>query len=131
VGSRAQPVRGFSSFTNGIRALADWRQPCEIDTVALESTGVLGVPVFQMLADRGFPVCLVHARHEQNVADQTHGPRGVSMTTLFALGGAVVRASFRPEQAVCAVRTLLRHRKRWGEMPGRCPARTSNPCTKP
>ena len=40
------------------------------------------------------------------------------MTTLFALGGAVVRASFRPEQAVCAVRTLLRHRKQWGEMPG-------------
>jgi len=66
----AQPVGCFSSFTKGSRALADRRQPCGIDTVALESTGVLWVPVFQMLADRGFPVCLVHARHEQNVAGQ-------------------------------------------------------------
>ena len=51
-----QPVRRFSTFTSDLYALADWLQQCGITTVAMESTGVYWIPVFQILEGRGFPV---------------------------------------------------------------------------
>ena len=65
-----EPVRCFSSFTEGLQALTDWLKECGMETVALESTGVLWIPIFQLLADEGFQVCLVNARHYQNVPDK-------------------------------------------------------------
>jgi transposase len=62
-----QPVRGFSTFTNDLVALADWLKQCGVTSVAMESTGVFWIPLFQLLEDRGFRVCLVNARHVKNV----------------------------------------------------------------
>ncbi len=67
VGRDPQPVRPFSTFTEDQHAAADWLKACNIETVAMESTGVYWIPFFQILEARGFQVFLVDARHVQNV----------------------------------------------------------------
>ncbi len=54
-------VRCFPTFTADLNAAADWLQSCQIDTVAMESTGVYWIPFFQLLEARGFKVFLVNA----------------------------------------------------------------------
>ncbi len=58
-----QPVREFTSFTHELIALADWLETCGIDTVAMESTGVYWIPLYEILEARGIEVLLVNARH--------------------------------------------------------------------
>jgi transposase len=53
-----QPIRCFAAFTADLHRLADWLRECNIDTVAMESTGVYWIPLFQILESRGFRVCL-------------------------------------------------------------------------
>jgi transposase len=62
-----QPVRHFSTYTEDLHAAADWLKSCQIETVAMESTGVYWIPLFQILEARGFQVSLVNARYVKNV----------------------------------------------------------------
>ena len=63
-----QPVQVFPTFTVDLHRLADWLQACRIETVAMESTGVYWIPVYDILEARGFQVYLVNARHVKNVS---------------------------------------------------------------
>ena len=63
----AEPVREFGPFTNDLYRVAEWLQACGIETVALESTGVYWIPLFQVLEERGFAVTLVDARQLKRV----------------------------------------------------------------
>ena len=63
-----QPVRSFPTFTRDLNALADWLQQCGIRSVAMESTSVYWIPVYQILESRGLEVCLVNAQHVKNEA---------------------------------------------------------------
>src|SRR5499427_9619948 len=57
-------VRSFPTFTQDLHELADWLQRCRVDTVAMESTGVYGIPLFQLLERRGIEVHLAqHVHH--------------------------------------------------------------------
>jgi transposase len=110
-----EPVHAFATFTQDLHALADWLQACGVETVAMESTGVFWIPLFQILEERGFEVCLVNARHVKNVpgrksdvADCAKASEPQPLQYLHACG--LLRASFRPPQQVCALRSLLRHR---------------------
>ena len=60
-------VRRFATFTSDLETLADWLQACGVDTVAMESTGVYWIPIYEILEARGFEVYLVNARHIKNV----------------------------------------------------------------
>ncbi len=60
-------VRKFSSFTDDLHKMADWLKKCGIKTIAMESTGVYWIPVFQILEQRGFEVYLVNAKYVKNV----------------------------------------------------------------
>jgi len=51
-----ESTRRFSSFTVDLHALADWLGRCRIRSVAMESTGVYWIPLFQILEERGFKV---------------------------------------------------------------------------
>ena len=106
----AENVRSFPTFTQDLYALADWLKQCGIKTVAMESTGVYWIPLFQILEDRGFEVCLVNARHVKNVPGRRTDVSDCQwLQFLHSVG--LLRASYRPEQEVCAVRSLLRHRE--------------------
>jgi len=61
-------VRSFPTFTADLQNLADWLKACRIETVAMESTGVYWIPLYEILEERGFQVCLVNARHLKNVS---------------------------------------------------------------
>ncbi|HEY5769709.1 MAG TPA: transposase, partial [Terrimicrobium sp.] len=56
-------VRSFGVFTSDLKALCDWLKGCQVETVAMESTGVYWIPLFQMLEKNGFEVRLVNASH--------------------------------------------------------------------
>jgi hypothetical protein len=106
----AENVRSFPTFTQDLYALADWLEECRVKTVAMESTGVYWIPLFQILEDRGFEVCLVNARHVKNVPGRRTDVSDCQwLQFLHSVG--LLRASYRPEQEVCAVRALLRHRE--------------------
>ena len=105
-----QPVRCFSTFTEDLHAAADWLKACHIETVAMESTGVYWIPLFQILEARGFQVFLVNAHHVKNVPGRKSDVSDCQwLQYLHSVG--LLRASFRPEQAVCTVRSILRHRE--------------------
>jgi len=106
----AQPVRRFATFTEDLVAAADWLQRCGIETAAMESTGVYWIPLFQMLEARGIKVCLVNARYVKNVPGRKSDVSDCQwLQYLHAVG--LLRASFRPEQQICAVRSLMRYRE--------------------
>ena len=62
-----QPVRRFECFTADLYRLADWFQSCGVQTVALQSTGVYWIPLYDILEERGLEVYLVNARHTKNL----------------------------------------------------------------
>jgi transposase len=104
-----QSVRSYATFTEDLHRLADWLQKCGIQTVAMESTGVYWIPLFQILEARGLEVCLVNSRYYQNVPGRRTDVSDCQwLQYLHSVG--LLRASFRPEQQVCALRSLLRHR---------------------
>jgi transposase len=62
------PVRRFDCFTADLHRLADWLQLCGVTTVALQSTGVYWIPIYEILEARGFEVYLVNARPHEELA---------------------------------------------------------------
>jgi len=62
-----EPVRSFGTFTADLHRMADWFERCGVRTVAMESTGVYWIPVYEMLEQRGFVVVLVNARDAKHV----------------------------------------------------------------
>jgi transposase len=104
-----QPVRRFPTFTQDLRALADWLQRCGVRSVAMESTSVYWIPIYQILEARGLEVCLVNAQHVKNVPGRKTDVSDCQwLQYLHSVG--LLRASFRPPGAICAVRALWRHR---------------------
>jgi transposase len=82
---------------------------CSIKTVAMESTGVYWIALFQILEGRGLEVCLVNARHVKGVPGRKTDIQDCQwLQYLHSVG--LLRGSFRPGQAICAVRSVLRHR---------------------
>ena len=59
----SQPVRRFQCFTADLHRVADWLEECGVETVAMQSTGVYWIPLYEILEERGFEVYLVNARH--------------------------------------------------------------------
>jgi transposase len=105
----SEPVRCFATFTQDLEALADWLEQCHIRTVAMESTGVYWIPIMQILEDRGLQVYLVNARYAKNVPGRRTDVSDCQwLQYLHSVG--LLKASFRPAQEVCAIRSIVRHR---------------------
>ncbi len=103
------PVRVFKTFTVDLYALADWLVECGIETVAMESTGVYWIPIYEILEARGFEVYLVNARHIQNVPNKkTDVLDSQWIQQLHTYG--LLQASFRPDDEMVALRAYTRHR---------------------
>lgn len=103
------PVRVFSTFTEDLEAMAGWLVSCGITTVAMESTGVYWIPPYEVLQQHGLKPCLVDARGMKNVPGRrTDWHECQWIQFLHSVG--LLRAAFRPDGDVCAVRSLMRHR---------------------
>lgn len=106
----AEPVRKFRSFTGDLCRLADWLQSIGITTIAMESTGVYWIPVFEVLEQRGFEVLLVNARDVKMVPGRkTDFNDAQWLQRLHQYG--LLRGSFRPREKIATLRSYLRHRE--------------------
>lgn len=105
-----QPVREFGAMTDDLHALADWLIACEVETVALESTGVYWIPLYEVLEQRGLKVWLVDARQVKFVPGRKSDVQDCQwLQKLMSLG--LLRAAFRPGNEVCVVRAVARQRE--------------------
>jgi transposase len=103
------PVREFKSFTADLHALADWLEACGIDTIAMESTGVYWIPLFELLESRGFTVFLVNARHVKNVSGRKSDVLDCQwLQQLMSFG--LLSGAFRPKEDICTLRAVVRQR---------------------
>ena len=102
-----EPVRSFGTFTGDLHRLVDWFKQCKISTVAMESTGVYWIPLYQMLERKGFEVRLVNAHHVKNVPGRKTDVKDCQwLQQLHTFG--MLAGSFRPEAQMCVVRSYLR-----------------------
>ena len=104
-----EPVREFASFTVDLNAIADWLVACGVDTVAMESTGVYWIPLFELLESRGFTVLLVNARHVKNVSGRKSDVLDCPWLQQLMTYG-LLRGALRPAEQVCVLRSLWRQR---------------------
>lgn len=105
----ATPIQSFPTFTADLHRLAAWLAACRVTHVAMEATGVYWIPVFEILEAQGFQVILVNARHVKNLPGRKSDVSDCEwLRDLHMLG--LVRGSFRPPDAIVALRSLLRHR---------------------
>jgi hypothetical protein len=104
-----QIVRLFGSYTIDLHAIADWFHEHGIQTVAMESTGVYWIPLFEVLEQRGFTCCLISSHSIKRVPGRKSDVLDCQwIQTLHSYG--LLQASFRPQADLVALRTLLRHR---------------------
>jgi len=103
------PVRSFPSFTADLHRLADWLQACGIDTVAMESTGIYWLPLYEILEERGIEVLLVNAHHVKTVPGRKTDVLDCQwLQQLHTFG--LLRGSFRPAQEARTLRAYMRQR---------------------
>lgn len=105
-----QPVRRFSAFTQDLHKLAQWLKQCGVTTVAMESTGVYWIPLYQLLQDYGFTVKLVNARHVRHVPGRKSDVQDCQWLQQLESFG-LLTASFRPEGQICVLRSYMRQRE--------------------
>jgi transposase len=104
-----EPVREFRTFTADLQRLAEWLAQCGVKTVAMESTGVYWIPLYEILEQRGFEVVLVNARDVHNVRGRKSDVSDCEWRQqLHSVG--LLRASFRPAAAMVPLRSYLRQR---------------------
>jgi len=105
-----QSVRKFAAFTADLKELVKWFLDCGVRSVAMEATGVYWIALFQLLEDAGLQVCLVNARHVKNVPGRKSDVRDCQwLQYLHSVG--LLTGSFRPAQAICALRSIYRYRQ--------------------
>ena len=104
-----KPIRSFSSFTRDLNSLADWLVRIGITTVAMESTGIYWIPLFEILEERGLEVMLVNARHVKNVSGRKSDVLDCQWLQQLHTYG-LLQGSFRPPEQVVALRSYMRQR---------------------
>lgn len=102
-------VRCFGTFTADLTALADWLEACGIETVAMESTGVYWIPVFELLEERGFEVKLVEPGRLKSVPGRKTDVLDCQWIQQLHTYG-LLQGSFRPEDDICVLRSYMRQR---------------------
>ena len=106
-----QPVRRFGTFTADLETLADWLTACGVDTVAMESTGVYWIPLFELLERRGFRAFLVDARTVAKVDGRPktdiHDCQWIQRLHSYGL----LEKAFRPQDDIVVLRGFVRQRQ--------------------
>ena len=105
----SQPVREFGCTTAELKAMADWLKQCRIRTVAMQSTGVYWIAVYDILEQAGLEVYLVNARDTKNLpGHKSDVQESQWLMKLHTYG--LLRNSFRPTQEIRVMRTYWRQR---------------------
>ena len=104
-----QPVRMFKTFTEDLQSIVLWLKDCKITTVAMESTGVYWIPVYELLEQNGIECVLVNARHIKNVSGRKTDILDCQWIQQLHTYG-LLSGAFRPDDQTVRLRGYLRHR---------------------
>ena len=104
-----EPVRRFECFTADLHRLADWLEACGVETIAMQSTGVYWIPLFEILEERGFEVYLVNARHTKNLPGRKSDVQESQWLLKLHTYG-LLNNSFQPTAEIRIARTYWRQR---------------------
>jgi transposase len=104
-------VRTFGAYTPDLEALADWLLHCGVTTVAMESTGVYWIALFELLERRGLEVILVDPRQTRQVSGRPQSDRLSCQWIQRLHSYGLLSASFRPDDQTCVLRGYLRQRQ--------------------
>lgn len=104
-----EPVRCFGCFTADLHEMAEWLVKVGVRSVALQSTGVYWMPVFEVLEQHGLEVYLVNARHTKNLPGRKSDIQECQwLLKLHAFG--LLNNSFQPTDEIRVARSLWRQR---------------------
>ena len=104
-----QIVKAFGNYTVDLQAIGKWLKEYDIKTVAMESTGVYWIPLFEELERQGFECLLISSRSLRRVPGRKSDIQDAQwIQTLHSYG--LLESSFRPQAELIALRTMLRHR---------------------
>jgi transposase len=104
------PVRQFGVFNPELDKMVEWLKQCQVETVAMESTGVMWIPVFQKLEAAGLEVLLVNTKSLKHVPGRKSDVLDCQwIQQLHSYG--LLSGSFRPADIICRLRTLVRQRE--------------------
>jgi transposase len=103
-GDDQQIVRTFGTYTADLQTLADWFVDRGIQTVAMESTGVYWIPLFEELEARGLHCCLISAQSIKRVPGRKSD---VLDCQWIQPSYGLLAGSFRPDADSVALRTRL------------------------
>ena len=104
-----QPVRRFECFTADLYRMAEWLERCGVKTVAMQSTGVYWIPLYEILEDHGFEVYLVNARHTRNLPGRKSDVQESQWLLKLHTYG-LLNNSFQPPAEIRVLRTYWRQR---------------------
>ena len=118
-GRTEEAVRTFGTMTAHLLALSDWLAEHKVTHVAMESTGVLWKPVWNILEGGAWQLLLVNARELKQVPGRKSDVRDSQwIAQLLACG--LLRSSFVPERGQRELRDLTRHRAQLAAECTRC-----------
>ena len=103
-------IRVFSTTTKSLNELADWLIEQKVESVAMESTHVYWIPVYELLESRGLEVLLVNSRQLKNVSGRKSDLQDCQWIQILHSCG-LLAGSFRPSESICQLRALHRQRK--------------------
>jgi transposase len=109
-GSSEEPVKEFGVFTKDLYAIAEWLRECGVESVAMESTGVYWVPLYEVLEERGFTVKLVDARKVKNVSGKKTDLLDCQWIQQLESYGLLAGA-YRPADEIVILRGYVRQRE--------------------
>jgi transposase len=118
-GPDAEPVRRFGCFTADLLALAQYLKQHSVQTVALQSTGVYWIPLFDILEEAGLEVYLVNAHHTKNLPGRKSDVQECQWLLKLHTYG-LLRNSFRPSSEIRVMRSYWRQRGTWVETATEC-----------
>jgi hypothetical protein len=109
--SGEQEVRTFPTFTADLKRIAEWLKESQVESVAMESTGVYWIVPYEFLEEAGFEVLLVNARFLKAVPGRKTDVKDCQwIQQLYSYG--LLRGSFRPENDIVVLRSYVRQRSR-------------------
>jgi transposase len=109
IGPQAEP-REFPAHTEGLQDIVAWLRQHGISTVAMESTGIYWVPLYELLEQEGFEVLLVDPSYTKQVKGRPKTDRLDCQWIQRLHSHGLLAAAFRPDEKVCVLRSYLRQR---------------------
>lgn len=125
----ARPVRTFGCFTEDLHRMAQWLQACGVGTIAMQSTGVYWVPVYDVLEQYGFDVWLVNAQQTRSLPGRKSDVQESQWLLKLHTYG-LLRRSFRPSAEIRVIRTCWRERGEYVQQASSCIQRMQKALTE-